>query len=94
MAEVAWLTPRTHEYETEEGRLWGRPGGQFAHGLRLDEKELEEAGVLAGGPVRGGLLAQERPERTAGRPPEPLDLSADDLIRGRRFKPPRNWRRT
>ena len=29
MAEVAWLTPRAHEYETEGGRLWGRPGGQF-----------------------------------------------------------------
>src|SRR3954451_17956348 len=25
-AEVAWLHPRTHEYETERG-LWGRPGG-------------------------------------------------------------------
>lgn len=30
-AEVAWLTPRAKEYETEKG-LWGRPGGYFAQG--------------------------------------------------------------
>src|SRR4051812_50031599 len=39
VAEVAWLTPRAHEYETERG-FWGRPGGHFAHGLRLDLSEL------------------------------------------------------
>ncbi|MDR3635258.1 MAG: hypothetical protein P4L84_15750, partial [Isosphaeraceae bacterium] len=38
-AEVAFLTPRSHEYETERGP-WGRPGGHFAHGLQLDEAEL------------------------------------------------------
>ena len=26
--EIAWLTPRANEYETERG-LWGRPGGHF-----------------------------------------------------------------
>jgi|GEM_PF-4655545 len=40
-AEVAWLTPRTHEYQTERG-LWGRPGGHFAHGIVLGDQELRE----------------------------------------------------
>lgn len=39
-AEIAFLSPRSHEYETERG-LWGRPGGHFAHGLQLDRAELE-----------------------------------------------------
>src|SRR5262245_57587700 len=38
-AEVAWLTPRSHEFETERG-LFGRPGGHFAHAIRLSRDEL------------------------------------------------------
>ena len=39
-ADVAFLSSRTHEYLTERG-LWGRPGGQFAHGLRLGPAEMD-----------------------------------------------------
>ena len=39
-AEIAWLTPRDREFETEKGR-WGPPGGHFAHGIRLDRGELQ-----------------------------------------------------
>ncbi len=44
IAEVAWLTPRPNEYETERG-LWGRPGGHFAHGLRLTGEEMKAIGA-------------------------------------------------
>ena len=40
-AEIAWLTPRPMEYETERGP-WGRPGGHFAHGLILSPEEQAE----------------------------------------------------
>ena len=78
IAEVAALTPRAREYQTERG-LWGRPGGHFAHGLRLDADELA---ALANWPA--GLADADRPgwrrsdpEPTRGRPPEPavLDLA-------------------
>src|SRR4051794_10594428 len=48
VAEVAFLTPRPQEYETERG-LWGRPGGHFAHGLRLDGDELARIGCWPAG---------------------------------------------
>ncbi|WP_145274702.1 GAP1-M domain-containing protein [Tautonia plasticadhaerens] len=77
-AEVAWLEPRGREYETERGQ-WGRPGGHFAHGLRLDPEDLA---ALAGWPA--GLFARpfwrrSDPEPSRGRRPEPLTVGRDDL---------------
>ena len=74
-AEVARLTPRAHEYQTERG-LWGRPGGVFAHGVRLDAEEL---GLLANWPA--GLFDNPTwrtadPEPTRGRWPDDLELAA------------------
>ena len=54
VAELAWLTPRSHEYETERGR-WGRPGGHFAHGLRLT---LDELATLSNWPA----VLHDRPD--------------------------------
>lgn len=80
-AEVAWLRGRTHEYETENGRLWGRPGGQFAHGVRLTDTEFVAirrwpAGLYGAGfwvvrdPVRTLDQAKPEPEPIAVWPPE------------------------
>jgi hypothetical protein len=71
VAEIAKLTPREKEYETERG-LWGRPGGYFAHGLRLSSKEL---GAVANWPA--GLMSwphwvTKDAEPSHGRTPESL----------------------
>jgi hypothetical protein len=88
--EVAWLTPRTHEYVAEDGRLWGRPGGQFAHGLRLDAAELESiahwpAGLQgaafwrASDPVATLRLEPDRQE------PDPVAIGPAELLGGGDF---------
>lgn len=79
VAEVAWLTPRTHEYETEQGRLWGRPGGQFAHGLRLEAEQLAALEHWPAGLYGRAFWKASDPERTLGRPPDPLQVSRSDL---------------
>jgi hypothetical protein len=71
IAEVARLTPREKEYHTERG-LWGRPGGYFAHSLRLTMSEL---GAIANWPA--GLLGWphwcvEDLEPSHGDPPRPI----------------------
>ena len=82
-AEVAWLTPRTHEYETEGGRLWGRPGGQFAHGLRLAEAEMAALRNWPAGLIGHPMWVEHDPEPTLGRPPGSFVLAP-----GPRFDPP------
>lgn len=77
-AEVAWLTPRSHEYETERGR-WGRPGGHFAHGILLDESELESVGNWPAGLYDRPLWVRLDPHPSRGEPPADLVLSAADL---------------
>jgi molecular chaperone DnaK len=83
IAEVAWLTPRAQEYETERGP-WGRPGGLFAHGLRLTPEELAALANWPAGLHDRPSWRRSDPEPTRGRPPEPLALGPSDL-----FLPPR-----
>jgi hypothetical protein len=82
LAEVAWLTPRSHEYDTERG-LWGRPGGHFAHGILLDEAELSTIGDWPAGLYDRPFWTRTDREPSRGAPPAPLELSASDL----RFPP-------
>jgi hypothetical protein len=80
IAEIAWLTPRSHEYETENGRLWGRPGGQFAHGLRLGGAEFSAIGSWPGGLYGQAFWRRTDPEPTRGRPPDDLALGPSELL--------------
>src|SRR3954447_16934969 len=77
-AEVAWLNPRSHEYETERG-LWGRPGGHFAHGLLLDELEMETIANWPAGLYGGRVGPRSDPLPSRGAPPDARELSAADL---------------
>lgn len=78
-AEIAWLKPRSHEYETERG-LWGRPGGHFAHGLLLDDTELERLGNWPAGLHDQPFWVRSDPSPTRGELPAPLTLGPTDLI--------------
>ena len=77
-AEVAWLTPRPMEYETERG-LWGRPGGHFAHGLILTPAELRAIDDWPAGLFDASTWRRSDPEPSRGRAPEPVSLTRDDL---------------
>jgi hypothetical protein len=79
VAEVAYLTPRTHEYETERG-LWGRPGGHFAHGLRLSSAEMASLRHWPAGLFGSAFWKATDPEPSLGRPPDPLAV-APTLLR-------------
>jgi hypothetical protein len=80
IAEVAWLTPRSHEYETENGRLWGRPGGQFAHGLRLTGDELCMLARWPAGLYGRPFWKRSDPEPTLLRPPDAVRVDWETLI--------------
>ena len=75
VAEVAWLTPRAHEYETERG-LWGRPGGLFAHGVRLASEDLGAIKEWPAGLWESAAWTRSDPEPSRGRPPGSVDLTA------------------
>ena len=77
-AEVAWLTPRAKEYETEKG-LWGRPGGHFAHGLWLEKKELKALANWPAGLFGGAFWKCADPGPSRGLAPEPLVVDAGAL---------------
>jgi hypothetical protein len=78
VAEVAWLTPRPQEYETERG-LWGRPGGQFAHGVRLGPQELVALANWPAGLDDWPFWCRSDPRPTRGSPPTELPLGAHHL---------------
>jgi hypothetical protein len=80
VAEVAWLTPRPNEYDTERG-LWGRPGGHFAHGLRVSLDELAVIRHWPAGLFDSSVWVRSDREPTRGRPPEPVELAAGSLNR-------------
>ena len=80
VAEIAWLTPRSHEYETERGP-WGRPGGHFAHGLQLDAAELRALRDWPAGLFDRPFWTRSDREPSRGQPPPDLELSAADLER-------------
>jgi hypothetical protein len=69
-AEVALLTPRALEYETERG-AWGRPGGYFVHVILLDESEMEAIDSLPAALLDARSWRRADPEPTRGRPPGP-----------------------
>jgi len=73
-SEVLCLTPRSHEFETERG-LWGRPGGQFAHALRLDRVALRSIKQWPAGLLGAEFWRKTDPEPSLGRVPEPVELS-------------------
>ncbi len=77
-AEVACLTPRAMEYETERG-LWGRPGGHFAHGLILTREELRAVDDWPAGLYGSPCWRRADPEPSRGRVPEPVAISREDL---------------
>lgn len=72
VAEVARLTPRAQEYQTERG-LWGRPGGVFAHGVRLAREELGSFGNWPAGWFNSPAWHTTDPEPTRGRLPDDLE---------------------
>ncbi len=76
--EVAWLTPRPMEYETERG-LWGRPGGHFAHGLILTDSEFRSIDDWPAGLYDAPAWRRSDPEPSRGRAPESVRLSHEDL---------------
>lgn len=78
VAEVAWLAPRAHEYETERG-LWGRPGGLFAHGVRLSSAELAPIRAWPAGLWDSPAWCRSDPEPSRGRPPASIDLASGAL---------------
>jgi hypothetical protein len=78
-AEVAWLTPRPMEYETERG-LWGRPGGHFAHGVILDTADVNALDGWLAGLYDRPFWRRSDPEPSRGRPPESAEISPDDLL--------------
>jgi len=78
VAEVAWLTPRTHEFETERGP-WGRPGGFFAHGLRLAPEEMAALAHWPAGLHDRPFWRRADPGPSQGQPPEPIALGLSSL---------------
>jgi hypothetical protein len=79
VAEIAYLTPRPFEYETERG-LWGRPGGHFAHALRLSPAELAGLDNWPAGLRDARAWRRGDPEPSLGREPESIELHRDDLL--------------
>lgn len=73
IAEVAWVTPRAQEYETERG-LWGRPGGYFAHGLQLDPSELAALASWPAGLHDVSCWRRSDPVPSPEQPPDPIEL--------------------
>jgi hypothetical protein len=78
-AEVAYLTPRAMEYETERG-LWGRPGGHFAHGVILTREELRAVDNWPAGLYGAPCWRRADPEPSRGREPDPVTISREDLL--------------
>lgn len=78
-AEVARLTPRPMEYETERG-LWGRPGGHFAHGLILSPEELRSIDDWPAGLFDAPGWRRSDPEPSRGREPEAFVPTRDGMI--------------
>jgi hypothetical protein len=79
-AEIAWLTPRSHEYETERG-LWGRPGGHFAHGLQLSDAELRALDDFPAGLYDGPFWTRSDRVPTRGQPLAELEPSMAEHVR-------------
>ncbi len=91
LAEVAWLAPRPREFEVAatEGaalRQYGRPGGLFAHGLRLDSNEMRALQQWPASLYGWPHWVERDPIPTAGRFLEPMQLT-DEALADRGFVP-------
>jgi hypothetical protein len=78
-AAIAFITPRAAEYQTERGG-WGRPGGYFAHVIRLDERELAALAHWPAGLFDCPFWCGSDPSPSQGQPPPPLSLKRDQLM--------------
>ena len=85
IAEVARLTPRKSEYETERGP-WGRPGGLFTHGVRLDTGEQVALHHWFAGLSQSERWVSKDLVRSAGMTPPELALSPEDFQPAYRFE--------
>ena len=74
--EIAWLTPRDREFETERGR-WGRPGGHFAHAIRLSKAEFEAIGEWPAGLYDASAWTRSDPQPSRGFEPPPLAIGPE-----------------
>ncbi len=54
--------------------LWGRPGGQFAHGLRLNANEMSRLRHWPAGLIGQSFWRRDDPGPTLGAPPAPIEL--------------------
>jgi hypothetical protein len=77
-AEVALLSPREREYETDRGPS-GRPGGHFAHGLKLEESELARLDYWPAGLWDWPHWRREDKAPSMGRRPDELPSGWPDL---------------
>lgn len=84
VAEIAWLAPRPQEYLTERGP-WGRPGGLFAHGLRLEPAELAALANWPAGLYGSLAWCVEDREPSRGRVPEPFAATSESFALPPRF---------
>ena len=64
--ELTRLTPRAFEYHTERG-LWGRPGGVFAHALRLTAHEIEALTEFPAGLIHASFWQESDTVPSAGK---------------------------
>ncbi len=87
--EIAFLSPRAFEYETEGGtsgsRLWGRPGGHFAHGILLDRTEFDAIDRWPAGLFDSAIWIRSDPVPTLTQPegqqgPAQVTLSREALL--------------
>ena len=72
-AEVVALTSRAREYETEKGPS-GRPGGHFAHAIRLDADEQAALSWWFAGLWGAPSWVRSDPPPSKNRPPEPIEV--------------------
>lgn len=91
VAELAWLAPRAREFEVAVGngpktRQYGRPGGLFAHGLRLDPDEFGRLDNWPAGLFGWDVWVESDPVPTAGKALGPVALTAP-LLQNRRWMP-------
>jgi molecular chaperone DnaK len=84
-ALVAWLAPRATEFDTELGP-WGRPGGYFAHVVRLGDGEMKGIECWPAGLHDRPLWCRSDPAPTPEQAPPPLHLDRNQLMVAPRFR--------
>ncbi len=90
-AEIVWLSPRAREFEVAVGdgsktRQYGRPGGLFAHGLRLRPDEFAGLDEWPAGLFGWEVWVESDPVPTAGKALDPIELN-EQRLQARRWRP-------